>query len=269
MIKEFGYSAGAMLKAFSIPKTTNHGGQVLLRLRGDLACVNTGVSVLERLLACDFTGYYDAFDESKGVHYLKGLTKAYITFDRGSISYTFNSGAEGNLSIRSSDASSVLHCVRYVGSGALRSFLTSTGDKILESSFGGSTFKNTSRVPTSSLVYIQSLINKLVGIDVLNLNISTLVISWDFSKLDKTSVWTEEDIKLMYLILTECAIESSHMEKVILLSNIEFFSKHSEEIFRSFLTGVCKVSKAGTIVFTNESSFDCLDNNLGVVDISV
>ena len=269
MIKEFGYSAGAMLKAFDIPTSTNHGGQVLLRLRGDLVAVNTVVSVLERLFACDFTGYYDAFDESKGVHYLKGLTKAYVTLDRGSISYTFNSGAEGNLSVRLSNSSGVLHCIRYVGSGELRTFLTSTGDKILESSFGGSNFKYAYKVPTSSLVYIQSLINKLVGVNVLDFSISTLSVSFDFSKLDKSSVWTEEDIRLMYLILTECAVESSHTEKIVLLSNIEFFSKHSEDIFRSFLTGVCKVSNAGMIVFTNESSFNDLDNKLGVVDISV
>ena len=271
MIKEFGYSAGAVLKAFNVPTPTsaNRGGQVLLRLRGDLVGVNTAVSVLERLLAYDFTGYYDAFDASKGVCYLKGLNKAYVTFDRDSISYVCSSGAEGNLSVRSSNASGVLHCVRYVASGELRSFLTSTSDKILESSFGCSTFKNTGRVPTSSLIYIQSLINKLVGAEVLSLDISTLAVSWDFTKLGEGSIWTEDDIKLMYLILTECAVEYSHTEKVILLSNIEFFSNHDEDTLRSFIAGVCRVSKSSTVVFTNESSFGSLGNNLGVVDIAV
>ena len=243
MIKGINYTTDGRLVNVDFPK-----GKKCIQLQGTNIDKNTTISVIERLLASDFSTYYNDFDIQKGLEYYTGISRAFIEFDNGTITY------EKDSVIKRSKTKRNFYCVRSVDSVSIRSFISPVTSESVPNNFGVSLIEYSSVLSKTSWMRLEQLYNSIVGFNAVKIDTKYKTIDFNF---ENSLGWTEEALKMIYLLVSESYLSSTRGIRVILLSNMDCFDR---EQFSKLLYGLLRIGNLDTIIFEN-------DFNAGYADL--
>ena len=224
-------------------KRLEFGNSTFVQLIGDKVTKDTLLFNIERFLAMDFSDYYNNIDNSIGVVYHKLDGDATINFIDGLIHYK-------NGVLRSWGSIPNIHCIRYSSGNTIRSF------SITDSSFdtaGIDMTKYSHLVSNSAWMRIEKLVNELVGYKFVNIDTSNKIISFDFDS--NSTEWTSDEIKMVYLLLSESTLTPVGYKRVTLLSELNM----SNEKFIKLINSLSKVSNNELVIYSNNCNIELIN----------
>lgn len=234
MLKKVSYTIGNQFLSFDLPSNK------LVSLVGDTNACNTFLSVLERCIASDFSHYFDDFDSTKGVMYDSEIGNVHLEFDYGSLSYVNNNFIKRLATRRD------FYCIRYIGDMDIRSFVSPLVEKDIPNSLGVSLTSYSSALSKSSWLRLRELYNNMCGFTAVSINNEKKEVSFNF---DNDKGWSEDALKLAYIILAESFVSARKGIRVILLSEIKLMSENQ---FIRLLDALYHVSNLECVCFCNK-----------------
>lgn len=234
MLKKVSYTVGSHFRSYDLPPNK------LVGLVGDKIQCDTFLSILERCIASDFSHYFDDFDLSKGIKYTPELGNVHLEFDYGSLSYVNNNFIKRLATRRD------FYCIRYINNLDIRSFVSPLVERDIPNSLGVSLTSYSSALSKSSWLRLRELYNNMCGFNAVHINPEKKELSFNFNN-DKG--WSEEALKLAYIILAESFVSARKGIRIILLSEINIMS---ESQFTRFLDALYHVSNLECICFCNQ-----------------
>lgn len=214
-------------------------GNKFVQLSGSKIDKDSIIYTLERFLALDFQSYYDDIDSNLGVNYQKSKGTSSLQFNSGILQYSSGKLEKKGLI---PDA----HCIRYLTSDRIRSFtIDNTG---VSDTIGCNMTVFNSVISDSKWNRLTSLVNSLVGYEVVKLDLKLRKLRFDIHEFDG---WSVEAIQLVYLILAESMLIKTDKLGVLLLSDIDILS---ETQLVKFFDVLNRISNIELIIFSNPLS---------------
>lgn len=233
MLKKVSYTVGNQFKSYELPHSK------LIWINGDKVNCDTFISVVERALASDFGSYFDEFDNSKDITYSGEISNVHLEFDYGSLSFA------GENFIKRLATRRDFYCIRYIGGVNIRSFVSPLSEKAIPSSLGVSLTQYSSALSKSSWLRLKELYNNMCGFKAVSIDFKNKELSLNFDN----DGWSEDALKLAYLVLSESFISASRGIRIILLSEVKSMS---ETQFIRFVDALYHVSNLECVMFTNK-----------------
>lgn len=180
---------------------------------------NTIFSIIERSLVQDFTEYYDRFDNELGIEYDRILKSKIYLSNNSEVVFT---GTE----LQSSNEDN-LFCIRQLDLDNIRSFEVGLQEKDFSDLVGKNMTEMSVALEMSTWVYLEKLVNRVLG--------------WDFVKVDTIGlrldfIFSEDEekdriAKGVYLLLSEIVCFCSRGKfTIVLISELPSDSMIREEL---------------------------------------
>ena len=233
MIKKITFTNNNMMKDITLPDKR------IIQVQGSDA--NVFISLIERIVATDFSDFYDNYDAQFGI---EGTNFKQVTahFSFGDFIY------KNDVINERYNTSRALHCVRYVGGKNIRSTFSNTDEK--PSTLGVSLTEFTSAINKASWLRLEMLINYVIGDTFFKVDYNNAKITFDF---EKTADFSKDLAKIMYLIVSECFVSISSGQRFVCLSKIEGII---DEQMERLLYSLVRISNIDTVFFVNDISAD-------------
>lgn len=166
--------------------------------------------VIEMLLSSDYTEYYKDLDKNYGFYYKNVSGLSQLMFTNGSIV-----GKDKKIYINGQVPK--LHCIRYLKDGEFRSFLFS--DEIGYSEIYNDMTEYSTIIPDTAWIRLCTLVNNLIGSEVVVLNNRHLEFNWD-----NNSEFSIQAQKFIYMIFSECFLTPKGYLRILLFPDIDILS---------------------------------------------
>ena len=229
-------------------------GHKLVCLSGAKENRDTLLYTLERFFANDFSSYYDEIDLNLGFNYKNIEGTCTLNFISGFSSYTNGKKKQRGTMPR-------IHCIRYTKGGRLRSFLLSSdsSDEVI----GTNMTIFSSVISDSKWNRLVAIVNKLIGYEVVKLDIKSRKISFDIHSYNG---WSEDAIKFVYLLISEAMLTPDKYTRVMLLSEIDILSTSQ---ITELIKTLSSISRNEMIIFSDSTSANDLGYSYKVLNLSV
>jgi len=179
---------------------------------------------VEALLSGDYLGRYKYFDKKWGFEYQPFTGDSELVFKEGTIT-----GKNGIASFTGRIPK--IHCIRTLGKGQFRSFVSSQGVGTSPLSVDMTKYQHT--LPEIIWKELISNVNKFLGGEVVTLEKGELKFDWLTS-----SEYSVEAQKFIYLIFAECYLTPQGYSRVLLMSNIEFLTGRQQVLLIEALDNI-------------------------------
>ena len=178
---------------------------------------------IESLLSSDYTSYFQNADKLYGFYYKEFDGDSVLYFKNGS----YIIASSKTKIVKSKNTIPNIHCIRYLGNGEFRSFITMTDTKhtLLDTNMT----KYNSNIPLQVWIRIVETTNKFVGYNYVELKDNK--IEFNYKECD----FSEEAQKMIYLLISECYLTPPKYERVLLLSNIDLLTTSQQVQFLELL----------------------------------
>lgn len=229
-------------------------GYKLACLYGDKCNKDTILYTLERFLAYDFGSYYDEIDSNLGVNYKLAEGSSTLQFTSGILSCS-------DASITQRGTLPNIHCIRYVNNDRIRSFLidSSNSNEVI----GTNMTVFSSVISDSKWNRLVALVTKLIGYEFVKLDIRKRKVCFDIHDYND---WSVEQIKFVYLLVSESMLTPDNYTRVILLSEISLLSdRQVSELIKTLNS----ISRNEMIIYSNELANDSIGFSNKVLNLSV
>lgn len=229
-------------------------GHKLVCLSGVKENRDTLLYTLERFLANDFSSYYNEIDSNLGFKYKNVEGSCTLNFINGFFSYS-----DGKQKQRGTTPN--IHCIRYTKGGRIRSFLLSSNSS--DEVIGTNMTVFSSVISDSKWNRLVTIVNKLIGYEVVKLDIKSRKISFDIHSYND---WSEDAIKFVYLLISEAMLTPDKYTRVMLLSEIDILSINQ---ITELIKTLSSISRNEMIIFSDSASANNLGYSYKVLNLSV
>ena len=154
-----------------------------------------------------------------------------------------------------------IHCIRYTKGGRLRSFLLSSdsSDEVI----GTNMTIFSSVISDSKWSRLVAIVNKLIGYEVVKLDIKSRKISFDIHSYND---WSEDAIKFVYLLISEAMLTPDKYTRVMLLSEVDILSTSQ---VTELIKTLSSISRNEMLIFSDSASANDLGYSYKVLNLSV
>lgn len=200
----------------------------------------TVVYTIERMLARDFGLYYDTLD-SEIIKY-KPVT--------GNITIKLQNGVltRDTRSVHAVGDIPKLHCIRYTIGGRIRSF--TINDESDNGIIGVNMTEYNSQVSDGKWLRLANLVNGVCDFDFVQLDTQNGVLSFNF----ENDTWSEEELKIVYLLLSESILTPDGYRRVIMLTPLNELTKEHQ---KSLISALIKLTKNELVIFCDDVDIKC------------
>ena len=209
--------------------------------------------VLESLLSQDYTNYYLDLDRKNfGLSYTELEKPSQLDFTNG-----FILGKDRTVTFTGQVPA--IHCIRYVGDGTVRSFLSSK--EKLFSSLDINTKHYNSILPLAVWMRMLAVVNDILGFKFVDF------VDGDIAfKFDENSEYSVDAQKLVYTLVSECFLTPQGYARVLLLSNLDYLTVEQKV---HLIEKIDNLQGHSALITTCNISIDDVSDNSAITFLNV